>query len=414
MKTKTIILMALLALTSIIAKAQEEQNGDSAIVKSLKNAQMEIKRIEEEFDNSVISKLTDLNEIKSRIVILANNSTLTSTEVKELTVLTNKKVLIEDELFHKNRLSNVNKLQTRYETGFSILKAMLLQLENLDSKYKDLKLYKTYSNIANPLQYREFNNNLSEIENTLKRKKGFDITLPSPLSEIVNKNPTIASGYSIVTAVLSTLSAPVKSEKFKTIRDVLILTGSMQTDLNLINNEIDYLEHRVSLYLRKTETFFSEYLKSIEYTKSYAQFITDNDNQTIENMKGSVFTGITNDINNNINNYTYSINQTEKEIEITFNLIRLVDLINEYKIVLSETENYYMKFETMIKKYDNQLDFPELNVNATLQSGNTFKDEVTKLKIQLVNAKDSAQRVLKASDVSEYEIRKILYGTPRN
>lgn len=127
-----------------------------------------------------------------------------------------------------------------------------------------------------------------------------------------------------------------------------------------------------------------------------------------------VFDGISIDVNNNSNNFVYSLNQTEKEIEINFNLIRLVDLINEYKIVLSETENYYTKFESMISKYNNSLDYPELNVNATLQNGNTFKDEVAKLEIQLVNAKESAQRVLRASDISEYEIRKILYGTLRN
>lgn len=407
MKNLILLISASVWLTTM-TYAQTPQ--DSSINKEFNDLKIRIDQNEKDFDNSTTQKLVDLNQIKSEISKLITKENLTNEEIKKLTVLHIKRTILEDELIFQTRDNAVTILEQRYETGGEILQNVLVQLLNLQSKYHDIKLYQSYSNMSNPMQYSEFIGNLDEIQKKLSRKK-FDITLPAPLTDVINKNPSIATGYSLVTTILSTMDVKDKSQKFNTIRDVLTLTSSMQGDLNLLNSEINYLDSRVSSFLLKSEKFFAEYTSVITYTKTYDEFINLNDKQTLALLQISTFKTVYTNISENKTNSLFMMSQTNKEVEITFNLMRLVDLINEYKSVLDETLNYYDKFQSVLNKY-NSSDFPELNVNAKMLDGKTFKETLTKITTELGSAKDAAIKAYKASDVSDYEIRKILYGKP--
>ena len=129
-------------------------------------------------------------------------------------------------------------------------------------------------------------------------------------------------------------------------------------------------------------------------------------------MKSSTFTLITNEIRSKKGSYILLSNQTEKETEIGFNLIRLVDLINEYKSLINETYDYYETFDKAIQKYSNSVDFPELNFNPTMTDGVKFKQKIASLTTDISTAKAAAKEAYDVSDISEFEIRKILYGKP--
>lgn len=370
-----------------------------------------IDKIDSDFDVSSLSSFQTLDEINKEVTNLLLKTSLTPTEVKNLSVLINRKAFKEDDLRLSERLNNVTKLEERYDAGLTILKTMIGQLTHLRSKYKDLKLYKNYSVITNPLSYREFKDNQTQIDNKLGTKK-FKITLPVPLDDVINKNPSIAMGYSLATSILSNFPQADKSEKFKTIRNVLSVTYSMQNDLNHINSEIDYLDSRVEGFLeRKCKGFFSDYLKVIGYDKKYADYLEDKQrDQTISTNKAQTFSTIKTDITKNKISYILFSSTTEKETEVTFNLIRLVDLINEYKTLLNETYNYYDTFDKAIKKYSNKVDYPELNFNPTMTDGVKFQEKIASLTGDLKTAKDAADDAYKVSDISEFEIRTILYG----
>lgn len=410
MKKVNITIMVLVLFIKAYPQSQDSVR-ESSMLLFLKTAENMIKQIDKEFDMSVISPMNDLNEIKGELNELSQKKKLTSYEVQMLAVLTHKKVSLEDEMYYKSRHYEIAKLETRYEAGFQIINTMMLQLLNLHSKYKDVKLYKSYSALSNPLQYRDFNRNLAEIQQRLSRKR-FDITLPEPWMEILHSNTYMATAYSLVVTVLSQLSIADKSEKFMCIREVLCLTAALQSDLENINRELDYLDSRVSSFLQKVETFFVDYTSVISYDKDYAAFIDERDHARVAYLQSVAFSDIRNHIAKNQHNYFITHTLCDKEIEITFNLIRLVDIINEYKALLIETENYYSTFEKILAKY-NSSDYPELNVDATLLNGNTFKQELSKLQDQLLEAKQAYGQVLKASEISEFDIRKILYGKPK-
>lgn len=308
---------------------------------------------------------------------------------EQVELLYTKDSLVEEQLtLNQFETNDISKL--RYRKGLQIIKILYEKVLGLDHHFAAVRTFNEISNLSNPNHYPEFN----KLKETLQqqngeKKKGFELT------SILEKN--------IYTNILSSLikifNAPKdKTEKtsdLKSIECIVDFTLQMHQDLKTIFYETAFLQQSNEGIKLGIEQLFKEYTKPIRYESSLADCRGNDDWDRVEDLLNIYMQKLNEAVA--VKEMAAKINKLQVNLE--FQVDRLLQFIGQYNNFIEQGERYYGKFKLVLNNY----------ANKQACSG-VIPQEYTKLADDIDIAISKFKTAYKPVEVNGSKLKELLYG----
>lgn len=294
-----------------------------------------------------------------------------------------------EELFEARKFMEVDMLKVRYQKGISLIKLIYEKLLSLDHHFSGMQTLQNVALLSNPHSYPEFRKINSVIEQQTEKKYAFN--LPSML----NSNPYLTATYSLVSSILRSGRAEEKEADFQKISCILDFTVRMNSDLNIIKHETDYLR-TANLTLRADcEQLFKEYTKFLGYHVSLAECRNNDDWETLTQYLDKFLVQLE-------QNATTANESTDRmEVNLVFATERVAEFINQYSTFINQGMQYYQKFDNIISSYENQ-DFCE----------EQLPHQFNELKFDIKSTIEKYENTYNLPEIHGSRLKNLLYGKP--
>jgi hypothetical protein len=308
----------------------------------------------------------------------------------EITDLLYAKDSLTDEFFalQQSEITDISRL--RYRKGLQIIKILYEKVLGLDHHFAAVRTFNEISNLSNPNHYPEF----TKLKETLlqqqsEKKKGFELT------SILEKN--------IYTNILSSLikifNAPKdRSEKtsdLKSIECIVDFTLQMHQDLKTIFYETAFLQQSNEGIKIGIEQLFKEYTKPIRYESSLADCRGNDDWDRVEDLL-DVYMRKLNDV---VVVREMAAKTNKMQVNIEFQVDRLLQFIGQYNNFIEQGERYYGKFKLVLNNYANKQ-----------ACSNVIPQEYIKLADDIDVAINKFKTAYKPVEVNGSKLKELLYG----
>lgn len=250
------------------------------------------------------------------------------------------------EEINANRTSfEINLLRVRYEAGVDIIKGLYSKTIDLKAYYSGIALHNDFTDIANPLAYDDFRNNIELIRKSVN--KIYKIELPESL---LKANPTISMPYAVVYGILSKLKK--KNEIFMKMIKILDVTGNIRNDFQITNNERIYLTEKVGQLEEECRELFKDYTSVVGYSISLDESrkdklgdpLSDNIKETFDKIK----------MESTMRIKTDPLFESSQEVDAKFMMGKLVLLMGKYNSLMDQCDDYFRKMRKIVSNYDSE------------------------------------------------------------
>lgn len=307
---------------------------------------------------------------------------------EQVALLFAKDSLIEEQLsLNQFETNDISKL--RYRKGLQIIKILYEKVLGLDHHFAAVRTFNEISNLSNPNHYPEFNKLKETLQQQGEKKKGFELT------SILEKN--------IYTNILSSLikifNAPKdrteKTSDLKSIECIVDFTLQMHQDLKTIFYETAFLQQSNEGIKQGIEQLFKEYTKPIRYESSLADCRGNDDWDRVEDLLNIYMQKLNEAVA--VKEMAARINKLQVNLE--FQVDRLLQFIGQYNNFIEQGERYYGKFKLVLNNY----------ANKQACSG-VIPEEYTKLAEDIDIAISKFKTAYRPVEVNGSKLKELLYG----
>ena len=263
---------------------------------------------------------------------------------KQLKALENKIVLM-NKLEQLDMQMNISQLKIRYRKGIDLIRLMYEKILGLDHHFTGLHTYQHINVLTNPHSYPAFQKTQEIIQKNKNRR--YNMQLPS----LLNSNPFIAATFTMVSVLIGENSSKEKEEDMENIACILDFTVRMNSDLNVIRNETEYLKKANQALKKDCEKLFSEYTKSIGYLVQLEDTRTNDDWGSLSNKLDDRIREMENEIMEKGN---LTVHTSRLMVDLEFATQRVIDFINQYSNFIGQGTQYYQKFDSIISTYQHE------------------------------------------------------------
>ncbi|MGK0363187.1 MAG: hypothetical protein ACI85O_000231 [Saprospiraceae bacterium] len=249
----------------------------------------------------------------------------------------------------------------RYTKGLEIIRLMYEKILSLDHHFSSLKTFGNIAEIANPVNYPEFTALQAKINRRLKKDNA--IKLPS----LLEQNSLLSGVYTIAASLVGEGNPKEKEAELEELACMLDFTVKVQSDVNLIYYETEYLKSGNADLKQGISELFSEYVKVLGYRVPLVDCRQSDDWVTIYRM---VDTRINHMQNVFRNGDEVNYNRVYREqINMEFSVDLLVDFLKEYGLFVKQGRKFYEKFHVIIDTYKSNLQCLEKLPNSFTDLG---------------------------------------------
>lgn len=341
----------------------------------------QITSIDEKFQKEQAELLANIEKINKELAELKSNGTSTENLLKRVEAIEKKQENFEA-VDASEKHQEIEKLKVRYEAGLSVMKDIIEYLKTLKSQYSNLNFQSSYLNLGNPNTYPTYKSNVTYLKEKLVKK---GLTLP----DIDLKNPILNTVYTVTRSIVS--DQPGKAEKTNDLTCILDFTTRANSELTIVNYDIQYLENTLIKMITAYKTQFQEYASIVGYKGTFDEYIS-NPNDNMEDFIKKYFLELENKEVSEKENLTK---------EVKFNLKKVTDAYHEYEIFIRQGLAYYEKFANILENIK-----PSCTSESVLREINGQFDG---LKIKLQTAKIDFEDAYKGK-IKQSFIKQLIEG----
>ncbi len=258
----------------------------------------------------------------------------------------NQKFELENQMLIQKELYEISLIEIRYRKGIDLIKLLYEKILGLEHHFTGMQVYQNVSMLSNPNTYPEF----QKAKEVLARKKHkkFSLNMPS----LFQSNPFMSATFTLVSTFLSDGSREQKQRDFDEVACVLDFTVRMNSDLNTIRHEVEFLKKANENLKLECERLFEEYTKVVGYMVPLEKCRQGDDWETLYDKLNSYMAAMKEGA---ANNSTQGAPLPSKgEINLEFATRRVADFIIKYSDFTNRGIQYYQKFDNIISNYENE------------------------------------------------------------
>jgi len=335
------VLMVPLLFLIAINNTYAMENSDTLVAQIFQNTKTELSKINATYHTKIHLIELEINRINKNIrAITDEECSGVSEKINGLIELEDLKNKIEDLEFD----SQMEVFRVRYRNGIELIKMIYEKVLGLDHHFTSLQTFQNVSMLSNPNSFPEFSKAKDALANKVDKKQA--LQLPS----LLESNPFVSMTFTLVSSFLGGGSKKNREEDLSKIACILDFTVRMNTDLNIVYYETEFLKENNRMLKEECLELFKDYTKVIGYKISLQDCRKEDDwevvfqmlDDYIKNMEGS-------------NGEKASPTDIYKQqVNIVFSIDRLMQFMDKYTAFISSGEKYYQKFQTILNNYSNE------------------------------------------------------------
>ncbi|MCC6724248.1 MAG: hypothetical protein IT258_07020 [Saprospiraceae bacterium] len=233
----------------------------------------------------------------------------------------------------------------RFRKGVELTRLLYEKILGLDHHFSTMQTVNDIVKMSNPNNYAEF----SKIRDVIisKIEKQSNVNIPGLLED----NLQTSSSFILMSSIYLDDSNERKEERLASIACILDFTLRMNSDLNLIFYESDYLKQSNIALKKECIDLFYEYSKVVGYNVPLDKCREQDDWETLYSKLDDYIAEV---------KTLYAGSEAEKDkaykkhasLEFPVNL--LTEFIHKYNNFIGQGERYYQKFELILSNYGNE------------------------------------------------------------
>ena len=281
-------------------------------------------------------------------------------------------------------------LKYRYHRCVDIMKTLYEKILGLDHHFSSLQTQQEINQLSNPLAYPEFKKTKEVIDQQLKKK--YALQLPSSMES----NPFIAGAYSLFGIFLGNGNAKNKEAELQQISCILDFTMRMNSDLNIIYYETEFLKDANNSLKLECEKLFEECARVIDYDKSLSTCRSTDDWENLRVMLDEHIETIA-ILQAQPDLQTKGIQR--KTVDLKFSIDRVIQFIHHYDQFVKQGNKHYNKFNIILNQY---------------QSGESCSQSMPyqfeKLKADITRSIEKFNHAYNLPEIRGSELKLLMYG----
>jgi hypothetical protein len=276
----------------------------------------------------------------------------------------------------------------RYRKGLQIIKILYEKVLGLDHHFAAVRTFNEISNLSNPNHYPDFKR-LKENLQQSERRKGFELT------SLLDKNIYTNIFGSLIKLFNTSRERTEKSADLKNIECIVDFTLQMHQDLKTIFYETAFLQQSNEGIKTGIEQLFKEYTKPIRYESTLDNCRANDDWDRVEDLLDVYMRKL-----NEVSATKEMAAKTNKlQVNLEFQIDRLLQFIGQYNNFIDQGEKYYGKFSLVLTSYSNKQDCAAI-----------IPQEYMKLSDDINIAINKFKTAYKPVEVNGSKLKELLYG----
>ncbi len=287
--------------------------------------------------------------------------------------------------------SDVTLLKIRYRKGIDLIRLIYEKILGLDHHFTGLNTFQYISSLSNPHTYPAFEKAKETLGQNQNRR--YSMRLPS----LLESNPLVSGTFTLVSMMLGENGQKDKEAEVDKISCILDFTVRMNSELNTIRNETEFLKNANQQLMQDCQRLFSEYAKAAGYFVPLEECRKTDDWETLlQNLEVKM-----EDIENGLVGDSGPVLALSRElVNIDFATQRVADFIGKYSDFIGQSRQYYQKFGAIISSYQNE-------EACTAQLPHSFED----LKKDINATLDKFQNTYALPEIQGSRLKDLMYGT---
>jgi len=253
---------------------------------------------------------------------------------------------LEKELAAKETDFQLELSKVRYRKGIDLIKMIYEKILGLDHHFTSLHTYQNVAMLSNPHAFPEFQKDEELIASRLGKRHS--VNLPS----LLETNPFVSMTFSLMGAVIGRGKPVNRENELEQIACILDFTVRMNSDLNIIYYETEFLKESNRALKKECMELFKDYVKTIGYHTPLITCRKEDDWEKIYDLLDKHIEKMQADIKKNdpvLNRKIY-----KKQVNLEFSIDRLLEFIHKYNNFISQGEKYYQKFQIILNNYQHE------------------------------------------------------------
>lgn len=249
--------------------------------------------------------------------------------------------------------SYLNNLNKRYIAGEQIIHHIIKETNQFNLSFSQLILFEEFAALSDPTTFQEFNNAFQSSLNSLGDRKPLpDVQDMQSLKLAVPMlaNPLISTGMSLATVMLAKYQQgrKMRDESFNKMLCVLNYTTTVQSEYQIVSNNLKNLSSRLETFNKNTKNFFGTYLSAVGYEGGYERYVIDmrSDISDAVRVKRENFINQIRKEGSQVGVISY---ETDSDDEMMYALDQVKFYINEYETILSEIRDFINIYAAFIE-----------------------------------------------------------------
>lgn len=264
---------------------------------------------------------------------------------------------------------NLDIAKLRYKKGIELIRLLYEKVLGLDHHFTSLQTFQHVAMLSNPNQNPDFQMAKDWIEGHNKRKP----LLKMP--EILETNPYLSSSVYLVKLLMGTPEADENKPDINEIACIMDFTVRMNSELNTIYYETEYLQENNQSLIEACALLFEEYTKVVGYKVPLPKCRDEDDWRSLSEYLDAFMEEIAKALESGS-----QITANKKQIDLEFAVDRLLEFINTYNGFINQGEKYYQKFFIILNNYTNEATCLETLPEAYLDMKAKVEDSITKFR----------------------------------
>ncbi|MFK8004941.1 MAG: hypothetical protein AB8H03_01160 [Saprospiraceae bacterium] len=301
--------------------------------------QFEINSVSSIYQNKYFS-LTKRYKEQHEIINQLKEEDLKSLQIKVSALFSINQIENQLETIQDNYQVELSKI--RYRKGLELIKIMYEKILGLDHHFTSLKTFQNISTLSNPNSFPEFEKTRDILGKRLNKKQA--VNLPS----LLETNPFVSMTFSLVSSFVGGGDRKNREEDLEKIACILDFTVRMNADLNIVYYETEYLKESNDALKLECINLFKDYTKVVGYKIPLNECRKDDDWETILIQLDEYVASLAE------KNSSNKLIAYKQQVNLEFSIDRLLQFMNKYSSFISQGEQYYQKFNTILNNYENE------------------------------------------------------------
>ena len=372
--------LRLFALVAMVGYGVSLHATDSLTIALVEDWTLEVERLTEQHVAIEAALRHDLQAVSAQLDALPLD---TEADLRQYIRVQRQRDRLREQLAITIEKNELQRISLRYSKGIDIIRLLYEKMLSLDYHFASANTYQNLNDLSNPASYAEYRRNRNMILDKLNKKQG--VKLPP----VLESNLYVSAAHTLINAAMSMKGK--RSEELTEIACIIDFTLRMHGDLKTIYFEIGYLQQVNTDLKTLAEQLFVDYAAVVAYNKSLDDCREADDWGVLDEARRT---------------YTHealealeSGDAEQYKINMQFALDRVRTFIDDYVRFISQCNEYYRKFDTIVNNYENEE-----------RCTNDLSDQYTTLKRDIKKTLDRFNNAYDLAELRGTKLKVLLYG----